>query len=955
VLPSAEPVVITLPPPGAPPARGGIPIVATLAPVALSLAIWAFTQSVLSLLFAGLGPLVALAGVFDTRRQRRRWRREERARLAGALERVGEQVAAAHEQERRRRMALCAPDGAALPRWAAERWVRSPAVGAPIPVRVGTGTVVSPVRLEGDGPDVGGEASDTRGGDLPAEVLAAWAGLRRDAAELADAPILADAAEGVGVVGPIPLAAAVARAVIVQIAAASPPDDVTIAAPSTEAWVSVLPHAVRQRDPGSARTGHATGGAEQALVRFDGVGCRLVVAWARDEASLPPGCSALVRVTPGDRIPALTRAEARERASVLADVAERHGLGAAAAALPDRVELRELVGADVRAVPGSLAAPIGRDARGPVVVDLVADGPHALVGGTTGSGKSELLVSWVLAMAHGRSPREVTFLLVDFKGGAAFAPLAGMPHVLGILSDLDARLTRRAIESLRAELLRRERLLAEAAARSIDELPTGRLARLVVVVDEFAAVVAGQPELHEVFTDLAARGRSLGLHLVLCTQRPAGVVRDGVLANVTLRIGLRMTDRADSIALLGDDDAATLPADARGRAVLRGDEGLRSFQVAIAGPGDIGHARRAPAAAVDAPSGTGMGTGTDAAPRPWLDPLPTVLPRSEIGAAAPDAIPFGLVDLPAEQRQPVAIHRPAAHGHLLVLGAAGAGRTTALAVLSAAPGATVLPDEPADAWHLLDLLLRDTDATVGRRLLIADDLDLLLGRVGLDDRHELTEQLARLLREGPARGVGIVASAQRIAGFLQPLAGLFGSRLLLRMPSREEHVLAGGTGAEFDAALPAGSGRWRGAVVQVAWPGTSGLPAPAPTPVPVVGPATGRPLAIVATRPGAVLASLRSAGHRAAMVGAGSEPFRGPEESVEPEVLVGDPDGWQTDWAALGRARRELPFVVIGCSATELRSVTRVRDVVPPLGPRPGECWLVEEGVVRRARWALHA
>ncbi|MFW8745594.1 FtsK/SpoIIIE domain-containing protein, partial [Mesorhizobium japonicum] len=177
-----------------------------------------------------------------------------------------------------------------------------------------------------------------------------------------------------------------------------------------------------------------------------------------------------------------------------------------------------------------LAAPIGRDADGPVIVDLVADGPHALVGGTTGSGKSELLVSWVLAMAHGRRPDEVAFLLVDFKGGAAFAPLAGLPHVVGILSDLDARLTRRAIESLRAELLRRERLLADAGVRSIDELPSGALARLVVVVDEFAAVVSGQPELHDVFADLAARGRSLGLHLVLCTQRPAGVVRDGVLA-----------------------------------------------------------------------------------------------------------------------------------------------------------------------------------------------------------------------------------------------------------------------------------------------------------------------------------------------------------------------------------------------------------------------------------------
>jgi S-DNA-T family DNA segregation ATPase FtsK/SpoIIIE len=567
-----------------------------------------------------------------------------------------------------------------------------------------------------------------------------------------------------------------------------------------------------------------------------------------------------------------------------------------------------------------------------VIVDLVADGPHALVGGTTGSGKSELLVAWVLAMADRRSPDEVTFLLVDFKGGAAFAPLARVPHVVGILSDLDARLTRRAIESLRAELLRRERLLAAAGARTIDELAPGALARLVVVVDEFAAVVAGVPELHEVFADLAARGRSLGLHLVLCTQRPAGVVRDGVLANVTLRIGLRMTDRGDSVALLGDDGAARLPAEPRGRAVRAGDGGTAALQVAIAGPADVERA---------------LAEARGAVTRPWLDPLPEVLPRSALGPATIEAIPFGLADLPAEQRQPAAVHVPAQHGHLLVVGAPSSGRTTALAVLAGAPHARVLPAHPADAWQVLAELL---DGGRGAALVIADDLDLLLGRLEPERRHDAVELLARLLREGPAHGVHVAASALRIAGALQPLAGLFASRLVLRMPSREEQVLAGGSGADFDPGLPPGAGRWRGAAVQVAWPGAAALPAatiPEPRVVAVPPPA-GR-LAIVAARPAALGARLRDAGIGVRQLGeAGAD-----DVPADAPVILGDPDAWQAEWTLLGRARRELPMAFVGCTPGELRALTRLPETPPPLGDRVDECWLADGGRVHRAVLAL--
>ncbi|MFC0198762.1 FtsK/SpoIIIE domain-containing protein, partial [Microbacterium arthrosphaerae] len=256
---------------------------------------------------------------------------------------------------------------------------------------------------------------------------------------------------------------------------------------------------------------------------------------------------------------------------------------------------------------GGLAVVIGVAGADPVVVDLVADGPHAVVAGVTGAGKSELLITWILALCGTYSTEEVTFLLADFKGGTAFDPLAGVPHVTGVITDLDGAGARRAIESLRAELRRREATIAAAGARDIVD-PRVPLSRLVVVVDEFAALLADHPELHGLFADVAARGRALGIHLILGTQRAAGVIRDNLLANCPLRVSLRVTDRADSRALLGSDDAALLPGGVAGRgtAFVRraGDAAPQQVRIALSGPDDVARA---------------VGRGGSAVPeRPWL-------------------------------------------------------------------------------------------------------------------------------------------------------------------------------------------------------------------------------------------------------------------------------------------------------------------------------------------------
>lgn len=173
----------------------------------------------------------------------------------------------------------------------------------------------------------------------------------------------------------------------------------------------------------------------------------------------------------------------------------------------------------------TLRTDLGNTSDGPASIDLCRDGPHALVAGTTGSGKSELLQSLIAGLALNHPPERCSFLLVDYKGGAAFAEAARLPHTVGLLTDLDGSTTARALRSLAAELSRREALLAAHGVPDLAALPASvELARLVIVVDEFATLVEELPGFVPGLVGIAQRGRSLGIHLVLATQRPGGVV-----------------------------------------------------------------------------------------------------------------------------------------------------------------------------------------------------------------------------------------------------------------------------------------------------------------------------------------------------------------------------------------------------------------------------------------------
>jgi DNA segregation ATPase FtsK/SpoIIIE-like protein len=228
------------------------------------------------------------------------------------------------------------------------------------------------------------------------------------------------------------------------------------------------------------------------------------------------------------------------------------------------IQARETAPEDIqrlRALRGkapSLAVPLGTEESGePFVLDLHdrAHGPHAMVIGATGSGKSEALRTLALALALHFPPEQVQLLFIDFKGGGAFAPLEGLPHCVGLLSNLDAREAARALRTLEGELDQRQRVLAARGADHADQIG---LPHLVVMADEFAEMLEAIPDGMARMIRLARLGRSLGMHLVLATQRLGSAVPADLRANLRVRIALRCETPDESAAVIGRPDAAYL-------------------------------------------------------------------------------------------------------------------------------------------------------------------------------------------------------------------------------------------------------------------------------------------------------------------------------------------------------------------------------------------------------------
>lgn len=235
---------------------------------------------------------------------------------------------------------------------------------------------------------------------------------------------------------------------------------------------------------------------------------------------------------------------------------------------------------------GYLRSPIGVQVGGqPLVFDLVEHGPHGLIAGTTGAGKSELLQTLIVGLALTHDPRTLNFVLVDYKGGGSLGMFKHLPHNVGLITNLSGRLAERAIASFDAELKRRQRLFAEVGAPNLAEYrrrrPHSILPNLLIVVDEFAELKRELPDFMGRLISIAQTGRTLGIHLLLATQRPTGVVDANIWANTNFRICLRVVSLEDSREVLGRPDAALLPHNRPGRGYFQvGHEIFQQFQTA---------------------------------------------------------------------------------------------------------------------------------------------------------------------------------------------------------------------------------------------------------------------------------------------------------------------------------------------------------------------------------------
>ena len=761
-------------------ASSGVSITAIASPLVLGGVLYATTHQVSSVGYTLAGEVAVLGTLWETRRRGRRDRARALATRTAGLERLRSDLRQRRDAEltatwRARPTAAECVQRAQLP--AATLWERRRADTDFLQLLGGVGSTrwQAPLPL--------GVADD--------EVREAAAELSR--AEVA--PVTVDLGPGrlVSLDLPRPHALGVARALLVQALALHGPADLTVAgavgpqgSASDWSWLRWAPHTAAD---GIAATG--SGGDLEPVAAAAVASSRSHLLLVCDGEGLLPGASptlvaglaakTLSVLVVGGRAaeatsylavgPSASRLVLRETATgqevtdvqpSLLDAASAAGAARALArcgdplvadgtgGVPERVLLRELLPdctpdgvlqrwsqADRR----SLRIPLGIGRSGTYQLDLVSQGPHALVGGTSGSGKSELLKSFCLALAATYSPQSVLFGLFDFKGGTGLQELRRLPHCVGLVSDTDLLEAERALRYLRAELLHREELLLAAGVGDIADYP-GILPRLVVIIDEFQILADELPDLLKNVIDITKRGRSLGVHLVFATQSPASVRNyDELKKNTRIRVTLRLEDAADSVRLIEVPDAASFSRS--GQALARmGVGALETFQTAWTGaPAGSAVAAQvqvlpwaeagspAPwaddavtgdtdldtvlAAVEQAAARSGHRPGPDE--RVWPDPLPPDLTQDQLPPdPSPERLPIGLGDVPEATRE---LRRPLvswdlAAGNLLVHGVIGSGTTSTLLTLATGAAERWSPDEA----HLVALDFAGGDLGVLRQL-----------------------------------------------------------------------------------------------------------------------------------------------------------------------------------------------------------------------------------------------
>ncbi|PWA06692.1 type VII secretion protein EssC [Pueribacillus theae] len=385
--------------------------------------------------------------------------------------------------------------------------------------------------------------------------------------------------------------------------------------------------------------------------------------------------------------------------------------------------------------PTTLPVPIGvREGKKPVYLNIHdkieknGHGPHGLMAGTTGSGKSEVIQSIILSLAATYHPHEMAFMIIDYKGGGMSNTFVGLPHVIATITNLeDPNLISRAKISLRAELERRQKLFNKAGnIQHIDEYfrsdwrEKEPLPHLFIIIDEFAQLKKDQPEFMDELISIAAIGRTLGVHLLLATQKPAGVVDDKIWSNSRFKICLRVQDENDSREMIKIPNASNINVPGRAYFQVGNNEVLEYFQSAWSGadylPSVETQIEKVEIEEINLDGSSekkqvikdekdtkqkqiqvlieyfkkeAEKNNITPLPGPWLDPLPEQLPLTELIEIEKWSTSWwedhhhwlhptvGLVDDVENQSQyPLEIDLN--EGHLIVYGMPGSGKTTFL-------------------------------------------------------------------------------------------------------------------------------------------------------------------------------------------------------------------------------------------------------------------------------------
>lgn len=242
----------------------------------------------------------------------------------------------------------------------------------------------------------------------------------------------------------------------------------------------------------------------------------------------------------------------------------------------------------------TLAVPIGVRAKNDIVylnLHEKAAGPHGLIAGTTGSGKSEIIQSYILSLAINFHPYEVGFLLIDYKGGGMASLFKNLPHLMGIITNLDGTESKRAMASIKSELESRQHIFNKYGVNHIDQYNKlfgnneveQPLPHLFIISDEFAELKKEQPEFMTELVSAARIGRSLGIHLILATQKPSGIVDDQIWTNSKFKLALKVATESDSNEIIKTPDAATITIAGRAYLQVGNNEIYELFQSAWSG------------------------------------------------------------------------------------------------------------------------------------------------------------------------------------------------------------------------------------------------------------------------------------------------------------------------------------------------------------------------------------